>query len=249
MKLDKVVAQRENKKIYLDGDKIIKVFEKKYAKSDILNEALNQARVEETGLPVAKIWEVCDCEGKLAIVMDNIKGKTLAELIKANPQKQGDYLRKFVDLQIKMHSYKAPLLNKLTDKMDRKIDESDLEDNIKYELHNRLSAMPKHKKLCHGDFNTSNIIVGDDGVDYIIDWAHATQGNASADVARTYLLFRLAGNERMAEDYLNLFCEKSGTEKKYVEKWLPIVAASQSVKSKPEERDFLLKWVDIIDFQ
>ncbi|MEG1609235.1 MAG: aminoglycoside phosphotransferase family protein [Clostridia bacterium] len=249
MKLDNVIAVRENKKIYLDGDKIIKVFESNYLKSDILNEALNQARVEETGLPVAKIWEVCDCGGKLAIVMDNIKGKTLAELIKTNPQKQDEYLCRFVDLQIKMHSYKAPLLNKLADKMDRKINESDLEDNIKYELHNRLGSMPKHKKLCHGDFNPSNIIVGDDGIDYIIDWAHATQGNASADVARTYLLFRLAGNDRMAEDYLNMFCEKSGTERQYVEGWLPIVAASQSVKSKPNERDFLLKWVDVIDFQ
>ena len=34
----------------------------------------------------------------------------------------------------------------------------------------------------------------------------------------------------------------------YVEKWLPIVAASQSVKGKTEERDFLMKWVDVVDY-
>ena len=79
--------------------------------------------------------------------------------------------------------------------------------------------MPKHNKVCHGDFNPSNIIITEDGTPYIIDWAHATQGNASADVARTYLLFCLEGKQDVADKYLNLFCEKSGTEKKYVQKW------------------------------
>ena len=48
---------------------------------------------------------------------------------------------------------------------------------------------------------------------------------------------------------MDLFCKKIGTEKKYIQKWLPIVAASQSVKGKPEERDFLHGWIDIMDFE
>ena len=109
--------------------------------------------------------------------------------------------------------------------------------------------MPKHNKLCHGDFNPSNIIITDEGEAYFLDWSHATQGNASADVARTYLLFVLAGDVEMAEKYLDLFCEKSHTEKKYVQKWMPIVAASQSVKGNAQERDFLMTWVDVAEFQ
>ena len=50
MKFEKVLAERKDKVIYKDGDKCIKVFDESYKKSDILNEALNQARVEETGL-------------------------------------------------------------------------------------------------------------------------------------------------------------------------------------------------------
>ena len=34
-----------------------------------------------------------------------------------------------------------------------------LNETIKYELNTRLSSMPTHSKLCHGDFNPSNIIV------------------------------------------------------------------------------------------
>jgi RIO-like serine/threonine protein kinase len=109
--------------------------------------------------------------------------------------------------------------------------------------------MPKHNKVCHGDFNPSNIVITADGTPYILDWAHATQGNASADVARSYLLFCLSGDEVAAEIYLNLFCKKSDTAKQYVQKWMPIVAASQSVKGNEEEIALLRRWVGVVDYQ
>lgn len=250
MNTDKVIAVRNTKTVYRDGDKVIKVFDEHYSKADILNEALNQARVEETGLNIPKLEEVTKVNGRWAIVMDYIKGKTLAQLMAENPDKIDEFLNLFVDLQMEVHSKKAPLLNKLKDKMNRKISQADLTATIRYDLHTRLESMPKHNKVCHGDFNPSNIIISDeDGTPYIIDWSHATQGNASADVARTYLLFWLAGDINLAEKYLNLFCLKSDTAKQYVQKWIPIVAASQLVKGKKEEREFLLHWVDVVDYE
>ena len=53
----------------------------------------------------------------------------------------------------------------------------------------------------------------------------------------------------MAEMYMDKFCKKSDTAKQYVQQWLPIVAASQSVKGNEEERDFLLKWIDVVDYE
>lgn len=249
MKLDNTIAVRASKKVYRDGDKAIKVFDSDYSKSDILNEALNQARVEETGLPVPKIHEVTKVDGKWAIVYDYIEGETLAELMKKNPAKKDEYMNLFVDLQMDVHSKTAPLLNKLKDKMTRKINETSLDATTRYELHTRLESMPKHTKVCHGDFNPSNIIITKEGNPFIIDWAHATQGNASADVARTYLLFCLNGDNEAADQYLNLFCKKSDTAKQYVQQWFPIVAASQSVKGKEEEREFLMRWVDVVDYE
>ena len=58
MKLDRVIAVRNTKTVYRDGDLCIKVFESEFSKGDVLNEALNQARVEETGLNIPKIKEV-----------------------------------------------------------------------------------------------------------------------------------------------------------------------------------------------
>ena len=249
MKLDKIIAVRNTKTIYRDGDKCIKIFNEDYSKADVLNEALNQARIEETGLNIPKIHEVTTIDGKWAIVSDYIEGKTLAELMAENEDKTEEYINLLVDIQLEVHSKTCPLLNKLKDKMSRKISETELDATTRYELHTRLEGMPKHKKVCHGDFNPSNIIITKDGTPYIIDWSHATQGNASADVARTYLLFCLNGDTENAKKYLDIFCKKSNTAKQYVEKWMPIVAASQSVKGNEKEREFLLSWVDVVDYE
>ena len=249
MKLDNIIAQRVGKAIYRDGEKAIKVFDKDFSKANVLNEALNQARIEETELNIPKVIEVTTIDGKWAIVSDFIEGKTLSQLMQENPERLDEYLELFVDLQMNVHSKVCPLLNKLKDKMNSKISEADLDATTRYELHTRLEGMPKHKKVCHGDFNPSNIIISNDGTAYILDWSHATQGNASADVARTYLLFCLDGDKALADKYLNLFCKKSDTAKQYVQKWMPIVAASQSVKGKAEEREFLLSWVDVVDYE
>lgn len=249
MKLEKIIAVRNNKTIYRDGDKCIKVFNEGFSKADVLNEALNQARIEGTGLNIPKILEVTMIEGKWAIVSEFIKGKTLAQLMEEDPEKKDEYLALLVDLQLEMHSKTCAHLNKLKDKMNRKISESNLDATTRYDLHTRLEGMPKHKKVCHGDFNPSNIIITEDGTPYILDWSHATQGNASADAARTYLLFWLNGDIEGAKKYLDLFCEKSNTVKQYVQKWMPIVAASQSVKGNEHEREFLLSWVNVVDYE
>ena len=249
MKLDRVIAVRNAKTIYRDGENCIKVFDADYSKADILNEALNQARVEETGLNIPKIIEVGKIDGKWAIVSDYIKGKTLAQIMAEDPDNLDKYLEQFVDLQIEVQSKTCPLLSRLKDKMNRKISQADLDATTRYDLHTRLEGMPKHNKVCHGDFRPSNVIISEDGTPYVIDWSHATQGNASADAARTYLCFWLKGDLEDAEKYLNLFCELSGTDKRYVQKWMPIVAASQSVKGNAHEREFLLSWANVVDYE
>lgn len=248
MKLENVIAERSSKTIYQSGEKVVKVFNQNFPKSDVLNEALNQSRVEETGLNIPKIIEVSILDGKWSITMDYIQGKTLYDLIQENPNDVDKYLEQFVDIQLEIHSKKAPLLNKQKDKFARKIQSLNLIDaSTKYELLSRLDGMPKHTKVCHGDFNPSNVIITSKG-SYIIDWAHATQGNASADAARTYLLFSLQ-DEELAKKYLNLFCKKSDTAIQYVQQWLPIVAATQLGKENPKEKELLMKWLDVVEYQ
>ena len=243
-----VIAERKTKTVYKDNGRTIKLFIENYPKSNILNEALNQARVEETGLNIPKLLEVTKMENRWALVSEHIEGKSLEELMQENPEKKAEYMDVFIDVQLNILSKTAPLLNKLKDKMKRKIAETDLSDTIKYDLNTRLESMPRHNKICHGDFNPSNVIIKEDGTAYVIDWAHVTQGNSSADVARTYLLFHLDGKKEEAEEYLNKFSAKSGIEKRYIQTWIPIVAAAHLSKASEEERKFLMNWIDVVDY-
>lgn len=249
MELKEVIAERATKTVYKYEDKSVKLFVENYSKPNILNEALNLARVEEVELNIPKLKEVTTVNGRWAIVSEYVEGKSLENLISEDPEKKDEYLDKFVDVQLNILSHEAPaMLNKLKEKMKRKIKEAKLNDTIKFELNTRLESMPTHNRLCHGDFNPSNVIIRDDGEAYIIDWAHVTAGNASADAARTFLLFSLNGKNYEAEKYLELFSQKSGIEKQNIQRWIPIVAASQLSKGNENEREFLLRWIDVIEY-
>ena len=249
MNLDRVIAVRTSKTVYRDGDRCIKLFDSDYSKAEVLNEALCQARVEETDLLIPKILEVKKHEDKWAIVSDYIPGKTLEQLMEAHPEKENEYFDIFVQAQMEIHAKKAPLLNKLKDSISGKIFKAGLDSSTLYDIHTRLESMPSDMKICHGDFNPSNIIITDKGSAYILDWTGAAQGTPAADAARTYLLFWLSGNISGADKYLDIFCKKSGIPKAAVQKWIPLVAAAQLAENKAEEREFLLYWVGVVDYE
>lgn len=238
-----IVATRKNKEIYVIDNRCYKVFEKSFNKGNILNEALNHARVEETGLNIPRLLEVTMIDGQWAIVMERIDGVTMEELLETNPDKEDEYLDRFVDIQIDMQSRRCPQLKKHRDKMNSKISQTDLSATLRYDLHNRIESTPRHNSLCHGDYNPSNVIIDKDGRPYIIDWSHATQGNVEADAARTFLLFLLEGKNERAKKYLKKFCDRSGCNHKDVLNWLPILAASQSVKGRRNESDLLQRLI------
>lgn len=245
-----LIAQTAKKRVYRDGGHAVKVFSRDFPKTEVLNEALITARIEEAGgLNVPKIIGIAVEEsGEWAITYEFIEGKTLQQLMDENPDQFGIYAEQMVDLQMSVHARTCPLLNKLKDKMSRQILEIEELDTVnRYDLRTRLDSMPKHTKLCHGDFCPENIIVRDDGTMFILDWVHATQGNASADAARTYLLFCLQDQDK-ADQYLELFCRKARTDKRYVQGWLPLVAAAQLSKKRPEEQELLHTWLNVVDY-
>lgn len=247
MELEKIIAVKNDKIFYRDGEFCIKVFNRNYSAADVLNEALNQARMQESGLNVPRVVEVTTFDGNWAIVYEYIVGKTLAELMEEDADKKDEYLKLLVELQYSVCSQPAPLLNNINDRLSRRIKESELDAITRCDLIRRLENMPKHSKVCHGDFNPSNIIIKEDGTPYIIDWSHSTRGNASADVARTYLGFYLSGDMENAEKYLDLYCEKSRTDKEYIKKWIPIVAAAESVTASEKDSKVLLSLAAAVD--
>lgn len=246
------LVRRGNKVVYDLGDKIAKVFNETKPVSDVFNEALNLARINECGIRSPKALEVtkleCD-EAGWALITTKVPGVTLAEKIEAEPQRFGEYLEQFVDLQIEIHGYTSPLLNRQDDKYARMINSLEaINATTRYNLLERLDGLKKGTAVCHGDFNPSNVIVSEDGTLSVCDWAHATQGAPAADVAMTYLLFSLTSKEQ-AEAYLDTYCERADMAKQIVRQWLPVIAASELARKRKVNEEFLMSWVDVFDYQ
>jgi tRNA A-37 threonylcarbamoyl transferase component Bud32 len=246
--LNNLIAERPNKRVFRDGNKTIKVFNEDVSPVNVLNEALNLAYVGETGLAVPHLLEVRKLEGKWALAVEYIEGETLDELMRRSPENTDAYLERFVAVQTAIHQVPAPELKRHKEKMHSKIRQSGLDPSQRYELHTRLDSMPDHRRLCHGDFNPSNLVITEGDEAYIIDWSHATHGDPAACAARSFLLFSLRGEADLAVRYLDLFCRHTNTPRRHVEQWLPIVSASQLVKGREEEREVLLKWATVVDY-
>ncbi len=246
------LVRRGNKVVYDLGDKIAKVFNETKPVSDVFNEALNLARINECGIRSPKALEVTKLEGDeagWALITTKVPGVTLAEKIEAEPQRFGEYLEQFVDLQIEIHGYTSPLLNRQGDKYARMINSLEaINATTRYNLLERLDGLKKGTAVCHGDFNPSNVIVSEDGTLSVCDWAHATQGAPAADVAMTYLLFSLTSKEQ-AEAYLDIYCERADMAKQIVRQWLPVIAASELARKRKVNEEFLMSWVDVFDYQ
>ena len=246
-----VVAERGNKVVYDLGDKIAKVFNESKPVSDVFNEALNLARINKAGIRSPKVLEVSEVEGAgWGILTEKVPGVTLADKMADDPSRFYEYLEQLVDLQIEIHGFKAPLLNRQRDKYARMIDSlSEINATTRYNLLERLDGMKKEFHVCHGDFNPTNIIVGDDGSLYVCDWAHATQGSPAADAAMTYLLFALQ-DKQQAEAYLELYCDRADVPIQIVRRWMSIVAASELARGRADaDSEFLLSWIDVVDYQ
>ncbi|MCL1952012.1 MAG: phosphotransferase, partial [Oscillospiraceae bacterium] len=177
---------------------------------------------------------------------DFIDGPTLLERMEAQPG-EPQWMELFVRLQMQVHAAGAPQLQRQKDKLNRRISAGaafGLDATTRYELHVRLEAMPDHRKVCHGDFVPSNVLLRGEEA-FIIDWSHAAQGNASADAANTWLTLLLQGRDELAAAYLKLYCERSDTALQYIRRWIPIVAGAQVCKGKTEEeRAFYRKWCE-----
>ena len=246
-----VLLERTDKVVTRDKDTVLKIFGPSYKVSAVLNEAMNEARAAETGLPVARVLEVLKVRDQWCIRREWVEGKTLAETMAADKKNLVRYLKEFVAIQCEIFSKTSERMGNLAEKLDKQISASVLPKETRYDLHMRLQSMPRGKALCHGDFNPTNVIITPDGEWRVIDWSHVRLGDPLADVARTYLLFWLSGHVAAAEKYMAIACEALKAKISDVQKWLPIVAAAESSKEQQSAKnhELLLHWASVVDYE
>ncbi|MBR3159075.1 MAG: phosphotransferase [Atopobiaceae bacterium] len=246
------LVRRNNKVVYQDGNRLVKVFNERKPGSDVFNEALNDARVAEAGGRVPRVLEVSqikdgEWEGSWALALKFIPGRTLEDLIAEDKGNLRGYMEQFAQLQIDIQTADAPLLNRQKDKLRRMINGCKaIDPSVRYDLQMRLDGLKGGTKVCHGDFVASNIIVPDDGSDpYVCDWAHVTAGVPEVDAAQTFLLLQVKHPER-AQLYLDLYSRMSDTPRQLILHWVPVVAAAELARGRQAGEKYLWQQVESV---
>ncbi|KAB8138116.1 aminoglycoside phosphotransferase family protein [Gracilibacillus oryzae] len=243
MNLGSPIAKGNTAEIYLCKDCIVKVFNDCLPDTESSYEADKQTYAYSCGLAVPKVFDVTKINGKQAIVMEYIKGKTLGELLLEDRENAEYYLSLSVDIQQKLHQIIPDNLESMQEKLQHQIERSPLVGkwNKNY-LIKKLHALTYENRLCHGDFHLFNLIMTDTGVS-IIYWVDSTAGDIRADIYRSYLLYSQFSAE-LAEMYLQIYCEKSGLLKTEILQWAPIIAGARSAEGVSSGNSKLL--LDII---
>jgi aminoglycoside phosphotransferase (APT) family kinase protein len=238
MKLGDSIASGNTATIYLHGNTVVKVFNDHLPDGEAEHEANKQMLAFSSGLPVPEIMDVKKIDGKQAIIMEYIKGKTLGDMAANDMGKSEYYMDLSVDIQLQIHSMTVDSLEPMAGKLARQIETAaELSQGQKYVLIKRLDSKTCENRLCHGDFHLYNLIMSEDQVT-IIDWIDSSSGDIRADVYRTYLLYSQVSS-KIAELYLRLYCQKSGLSKEEILEWAPIIAGarlSENVSSENNER-------------
>lgn len=234
MNLGTPIAIGNTAKIYLYENKVYKVFNDYFAETESLKEAEKQKIARSYGLPVPKIIDVTAINGQQAIIMEYIKGKSIGDLLLEDMKQAAYYLNISIEIQQKIHGVEADSMERMSEKLTRQIESAAILDNRhKSILIEKLNRMSSKNMLCHGDFHLFNLIMSDDKVT-IIDWIDSSSGDIRADVYRTYLLYANYSSE-LADQYLNLYCEKTDLQKGEIIQWAPIIAAARLAEIVPSE--------------
>lgn len=99
MNLGKPIAKGNTATMYKVNGKMVKVFNQNLDATYVEYEAAKQRIVYQTSLFVPEVIELTKVEGKQAIIMEYIEGKTLGELFQENGEQVRRYLEQSMSKQ------------------------------------------------------------------------------------------------------------------------------------------------------
>lgn len=208
------------------------------------------------GYPVPTVHEVLEVRGRAAMILDRVDGPDALARLQGSPWDLPRLARLSGRLQAGLHRLSAPPgTPRLTDVIREHLRDAGVALEVARRTEARLAALPDGARLLHGDFHPGNVMLGAQGP-VVIDWENATSGPPPADLAMTWILLRVAGDDPgsgPAERAL-----MAGVRRLYarihfraarrvdpvppglVRAWVPVMAALRLGEGKPAERDALM---------
>lgn len=125
--------------------------------SDLEAEARVMRWVRDQGYPAPEVFDVSGSD----MVMERLDGRSLLELLPAQPWRIGSHAALLADLHRRLHALPAPEWLR--------------------------SGETEGSSILHRDFHPANVMMTSDGP-MVIDWPNACRGPAAADVAQSWLI-------------------------------------------------------------
>ena len=202
------------------GDrKVCKLFYEGYPKEAVEREFRNATEVHRQGLPVPKVFEMVESEGRTGIVYEKIDGKSMLECIFENPGKAGTYLEEFVRLQknwLKEASVHATSVLSYKDFLQMLINSAG--QKAEASLLEEINSLPEGDTVLHGDFHPGNVLISTDNCAVVIDFMNVCYGPRLYDVARTFCLI----NEK-SDVVAKLYLSKMNVVETELEQYLDVI--------------------------
>jgi tRNA A-37 threonylcarbamoyl transferase component Bud32 len=233
-----LIASGAQADVYKDGSRAIKLFRYNIQKENVEYEVNTQSIAFDYGLPVPKIYDTIEINGKLGIIMEYIDGIPVGKIISRNIFKLKKYLKKSIEIQNDIHKIETNKLSPMKNILNNYVLQTNkLADIEKEKILTKMDKMSFENRLCHGDFHVFNLIQTSTEVK-IIDWICASSGNPEADIYRTHLLYKLF-NKYVANIYLDTYCKLFCKDKQKILEWSSIIAGArlgEYIKNEKEEK-------------
>ena len=212
--------------VYARDGIVAKVYRSGQPSRQVFQEAFTLAAVAEHGIPAPRVYGVETFNGRTVILMDQVKGESIMDIMLRSPEKTSECIDRVVELQVAMHSVNSSHFRPIKLVLMGNIAVAPgLDAGDRNRLFSLLSTLPDGLAVLHGDFHGGNILF--DGSSYrIIDWAEVALGDPAADVARSYLDYLFMDRKDLAEMHLAKYCAATGISKDSVLAWLPVMAGS-----------------------
>jgi len=225
--------------VYAREGKVAKVYRPGQPPRQVFQEAFTLVAVGEQGIPVPKVYGVETFLGRTTLIMDQVKGESLADVMFRSPEKTGECVDKVVELQVAMHKVASTHFRPIKLVLAGNIlSAPGLDDAERKKLIAMLEKLPDGYATLHGDFHGGNILF--DGTNYkIIDWAEVALGDPAADVARSYMDYLMMNRKDLSEMHLEKYCAATGMSREKILAWLPVMAGSLYGFLSPEVQKIL----------
>ena len=254
-----MIAQGRTAEIFAwKDDQILKLYLEGFPSADVEREAKTSMAVHKAGLPAPAIEGIVEVEGRLGIVFERVKGSSMGNVLEKKPWKLFRLARDMAGLHAMMHSCELAELPSRRERLEVRIQAVVvLPTNTKEAVLKVLSQLPDGNAVCHGDFYVDNIMMSTrDPI--IIDWFGAARGNPLADVARTWLLNRLAYVKAGIPErwtippmralfhsvYLRRYLQIRPGSREQIATWLLPLMAARLAENVPGEEERFLKLIE-----